>query len=149
MDEDDFWYERTPYRKIPFSSCTGGNRPDRGVQHMCPGFKAHGFWFWWTMIMLPFAFTALIGYWYYRRSGLARGNIRLPGDSRPYRGGSDSGVLSTLASVPWFLIGVIGIAWESVTSAFESLTLNYRTRRGYRNVPVDEDAQILRFQDEE
>jgi hypothetical protein len=75
--------------------------------------------------------------------------IRLPGDSGPYRGGGDSGVLSTLASVPWFLIGVVGIAWESVTSAFESLTLNYRTRRGYRNVPVDEDAQILRFQDEE
>jgi hypothetical protein len=75
--------------------------------------------------------------------------IRLPGDSASsYIRGGGSDVMSTLASIPWFLIGIIGIAWESVSSTFESLTLNYRTRRGYRNVPVDEDAQILRFEDE-
>ena len=57
--------------------------------------------------------------------------------------------MSTLASVPWFLIGVIGIAWESVSSAYESVMFNFRSRGGYRGVPVDEDAQILRFEDEE
>ena len=57
--------------------------------------------------------------------------------------------MDTLASVPWFLLGLAGIAWEWVASRFDNLTSGYRARRGYRNVPVDEDAQILRFEDEE
>ena len=74
--------------------------------------------------------------------------IRLPGDgSRGY--GQGSGALDTLASVPWFLIGVIGIAWEHASSLFSSLPVGYGPRRGYRDVPVDEDAQILHFEDEE
>lgn len=77
-NDEDYWYSRTPYRKIPYSSCEGGERPDRGAQHDCPGFKAHGAFFWWFIIMIPFTFTALVGYWYYRRSGLARGYVFLP-----------------------------------------------------------------------
>ncbi|KAH6886024.1 vacuolar protein sorting/targeting protein 10 [Coprinopsis sp. MPI-PUGE-AT-0042] len=34
---EDFRYERTAYRRIPYSSCEGGMRPDRGAQHPCPG----------------------------------------------------------------------------------------------------------------
>jgi len=118
------------------------------------------------VFLLPFAFTSLIGYWYYRRSGMARGyalesasvhgmtnerfvrTIRLPGDgSRGFDQGS--GALDTLASVPWFLIGVIGIAWEQASSLLGSMTGGYGARRGYRDLPVDEDAQILHFEDEE
>jgi len=101
--------------------------------------------------MIPFAFTAAVSYWYYRRSGLARGMIRLPGDpaSRYTWDRDRSDFMSTLASVPWFLIGLVGIAWEGISSTFDSFALNYRNRRGYRDVPVDEDAQILRFEDEE
>jgi len=74
--------------------------------------------------------------------------IRLPGDnSIGY--GQGSGSLVTLASVPWFLIGVIGITWEHALSLFGLATAGYRSRRGYRDVPVDEDAQILHFEDEE
>jgi len=144
----DYWYGRTAYRKIPYSSCEDGERPDRGARHLCPGIKAHGAFFWLIVIVVPFAFTALVAYWYYRRSGLARGTIRLPGDGRPaYRG--DTGILSTLASVPWFLIGLAGIAWEYVATHLESSPLDFRTRRGYRDLPVDEDAQVLRFEDED
>ena len=74
--------------------------------------------------------------------------IRLPGDGGPAYGG-DTGIVATLASVPWFLIGIAGIAWEWVTSNLESIPIGFRTRRGYRDLPVDEDAQILRFEDEE
>lgn len=74
--------------------------------------------------------------------------IRLPGDTRPAYGG-DTGIVSTLASVPWFLIGLAGIAWEYVSSSLESASQGFRTRRGYRDLPVDEDAQILHFEDEE
>lgn len=123
------------------------------------------------MLVLPFCFTALVGYWYWRRSGLATGyvlfsfsrvlkgsgtqsvclfrTIRLPGGDAGYRYSNDSGIVATLASVPWFLVGLAGIAWGWVSSNVESLGDNFRSRRGYRNIPVDEDAQILRFEDEE
>ncbi|KAF9483067.1 vacuolar protein sorting/targeting protein 10 [Pholiota conissans] len=143
---EDYWYERTAYRIIPYSSCEGGYRPDRGKEHVCPGLRSKSSWFWFFMLLLPFAFTALVGYYYYRRSGLARGTIRLPGDMRPAYGG-DTGVVATLASVPWYVIGVAGIAYEWVASRADKYL--FRSRRGYRNVPIDEDAQILRFEDEE
>lgn len=69
----EFWYERTAYRKIPKSSCEGGERPDRGVEHRCPGFGAHSAAFWWTIFFIPFGFTVLVACWYYRRSGYRRG----------------------------------------------------------------------------
>jgi hypothetical protein len=72
-DDKDYWYERTAYRKIPYSSCEDGERPDRGPRHLCPGIRAHGALFWWFIISVPFMFTSLIAYWYYRRMGLARG----------------------------------------------------------------------------
>jgi hypothetical protein len=72
-DGAEFWYGRTPYRKIPKSSCEGGERPDRGAEHRCPGFGAHSAGFWWTMFFIPFGFTALVAFWYYRRSGYQRG----------------------------------------------------------------------------
>jgi hypothetical protein len=144
-----------------------GTRLDRGTRHVCPGFGAHGALFWLFVILIPFAFTALVGYYYYRRSGLARGlvashaipspdhridihsrrTIRLPGDGRTPAYRDDSGVMATLASVPWFVIGIAGIAWEWVLSQLDST--GFRSRRGYRDLPVDEDAQILRFEDEE
>jgi hypothetical protein len=144
---EEYWYERTAYRKISYSTCEGGFRPDQGTAHPCPGFRHHSGWFWWVIILISFGLAALVGLYYYRRSGIARGNIRLPTDSRGF--GHDSGILSTLASVPWFLVGLAGIAWEYVASHVESLSNSYRARRGYRNLPVDEDARILRFEDEE
>lgn len=74
---EEYWYERTPYRLIPYSTCASGERPDRGPQHVCPGFKSKGSWFWFFMLTLPFGFTALVGYYYWRRSGLARGYVLL------------------------------------------------------------------------
>lgn len=58
-------------------------------------------------------------------------------------------MLDTIASVPWFLLGLASIAYEYVASNVEGLLAGVRPRRGYRDVPVDEDAQILRFEDEE
>ncbi|KAF8264511.1 Oligoxyloglucan reducing end-specific cellobiohydrolase [Lactarius quietus] len=134
-----YWYERTPYRPA---------RPGR--RHLCPGMAAHGALFWMFVLLVPFAFTALVAMWYYKRSGLATGTIRLPGsDVRPRFATSDAGVVETLKSVPWFIIGVTAVAVEAVAEWVRETSLPLRTRRGYRDVPVDEDAQILRFADEE
>ena len=167
-DGAEYWYERTPYRQIPYSSCEGGDRPDHGRAHRCSGFGSKGFLFWFFILLLPFGFTGLVAYYYFRRSGLARGyfffsssdirrvipfcirTIRLPGEvNRPAFGG-DTGVMATLASVPWFIIGVTGIAYQWVASRVETTFRTMRPgRSGYRDLPIDEDAQILRFEDEE
>ena len=168
----EYWYERTPYRQIPYSSCEGGDRPDHGKAHRCPGFSSNlkGFVFWFFILSLPFGFTVMVAYYFFRRSGMARGcvslffvrylksnqylfcirTIRLPGEvNRPAYGG-DTGVIATLASVPWFIIGVTGIAYQWVASRLETSFRTLRPgRSGYRDVPIDEDAQILRFEDEE
>ncbi|KZV85936.1 Oligoxyloglucan reducing end-specific cellobiohydrolase [Exidia glandulosa HHB12029] len=146
---DEFWWERTAYRKIPHSECDGGNRPDRGVQHRCPGPSSHGAFFWIFISFIIISSTVFAAYYFYERSMYGPGAIRLP-DSNSFR---ESGPLSTLASVPWFLIGVAGIAWNWVRSiqlpfAVDN-TFRSSRRRGYRHVPVDEDAQVLRFEDEE
>ncbi|KAF9224207.1 Oligoxyloglucan reducing end-specific cellobiohydrolase [Gyrodon lividus] len=147
--DDDYWYDRTAYRKVRYSSCEGGDRPDHGTRHLCPGIKGHSALFWVMVLLFPFAMTALVARWWYKKSGLTRGTIRLPGGEYAGYGRSGSGALDTLASVPWFLMGLAGIAYEYVASSVESATMGYRSRRGYRDVPVDEDAQILRFEDEE
>ena len=72
-DGAEYWYERTPYRLIPYSSCVDGYRADRGTAHRCPGFGSKGAWFWFLVLVLPFGFTALVAYLYFRWSGSARG----------------------------------------------------------------------------
>lgn len=74
-NDEDYWYERTPYRKIRHSSCEGGTRLDRGAPHACPGLKSHGAFFWLFMLMIPCAFAGLIGWWYYRKYGHGAGYV--------------------------------------------------------------------------
>jgi hypothetical protein len=68
-------------------------------------------------------------------------------NNRPAFGG-DTGFMATLASVPWFIVGISVIGYHWVVARVD--THFFRSRRsGYRDVPIDEDAQILRFEDEE
>ncbi|KAI0738712.1 Oligoxyloglucan reducing end-specific cellobiohydrolase [Daedaleopsis nitida] len=146
---EEYWYDLTAYRKIPFSSCEGGQRIDHGTKHPCPGLKGHGTFFWLMMFFIPACFAGLVGYWYHKRGGYSRGAIRLPGGDTGLRHYSTSGVLDTLASVPWFILGLGAIAYEWIAEQVDSIATRVQGRRGYRNLPVDEDARILRFEDEE
>lgn len=49
------------------------------------------------------------------------------------------------------MLGLAGIAYEKLASTRIPFFNNSggRTRGGYRTVPIDEDAQVLRFEDEE
>ncbi|WRT68442.1 uncharacterized protein IL334_005418 [Kwoniella shivajii] len=137
----DYWYERTEYRKIPYSSCEGGERPDRGKRHDCPGLILRGGLgglFWGSVAIIPFAFA-----------GLAGCSIRL-GDHRAF--GDDSpaaGVLSVVASVPVFLIAITQEGWAWVTRKVPFLDDLFARRTPYRSVPIDDDAEVLgNYEDE-
>ena len=68
---EQYWYERTAYRKIPYSSCEGGERPDRGTRHACPGLVAgagFGALVYWVVVVLVSAGAAAgVAYFFYTR----------------------------------------------------------------------------------
>lgn len=142
----EFWYERTEYRKIPYSSCEGGERPDLGKRHQCPGLiiggVRRGALFWGSIAILPFAFAGLAGYWWLKKGDRA-GSIRL-GDHRAFGGDSTSGVLAVIASVPMFLIAIGQEGWAWVTRRVPFVEdLFTRRSSSYRSVPVDEDGECF------
>ncbi|KAK6977042.1 Sortilin, partial [Favolaschia claudopus] len=69
-DGAEFWYERTAYRKITFSSCEGGERLDRGERRPCVRSRTgHGGFFWFFMLAVPLVVVGLAAYWYRRNAG--------------------------------------------------------------------------------
>jgi hypothetical protein len=151
------WYERTAYRKIPYSSCEGGERPDRGKQHACPGLIGGGGLgglFWGSVAILPFACAGVAGWWWFTKGGrpgwvglvipwrvlnLPRA-IRL-GDHRAFGGDNGSGFLHTIASVPYFLVGVSQAGWAWVTRKVPFLDGLFTRSEPYRQVPIDDDGK--------
>ncbi|EJU03910.1 Oligoxyloglucan reducing end-specific cellobiohydrolase [Dacryopinax primogenitus] len=150
MNGEEFWYDRTAYRKIPFSTCEGGEQLNLGKRHDCPGLQGKSFFFWLSVIVLPAGLVSLLAYWFYKRSGHMKGTIRLPdGMTRPSLS-TDAGLVDTIASVPWYLLGLATVAITAIENIrIPWLSGLFRSRRGYRTVAVDEDAQVLRFEDEE
>lgn len=148
-DDDSFWYERTAYRKIPYSSCSGGERPDRGKRHACPGLIGGGGrsgMFWATLALIPFAAAGLAGYWYLQK-GRRSGGIRLD-EHRAYR---DNQVLATLASVPYFLLGLLSVGWSTLERNLPAWARrDGGLGRDYSSIPIDEDAEVLgAYEDED
>lgn len=160
-----FWYTRTNFRKVRHSACEGGLLLDRGTAYPCatysPSLGSHGFFFWIMIALLPFGITALAGIWYSRRrSGstlslswfTSKGRIRLPDNinddestlARNAQGRGVEQAVALLASVPWFVIGVVGAVVGAVKKV-EIPWLSDRLRRSgrstYRNVRLDDDAE--------
>jgi hypothetical protein len=146
---EDYWYERTAYRKVLYSTCEGGNRIDRGTQHLCHDIQVpdhisvHDAMFWIMVILFPFAITALVvaaAWRWYNKSRMAKGAIRLPEDDDSPESGPS--MLTVLASAPWYLLGFLGIAFKYVSKG-------YYARRKKGAVSLDEDAEILHIGDGE
>jgi len=143
VGDAEFWYERTAYRKMQYSSCEGGNRIDRGAKHACPGLiraGSLGAFFWASIVILPFGIAGLAGWWYVTK-GSRTGAIRL-GEHRAY-GGTATSALNTLASVPYFILGVVSALWTAVEMRIPFIQDLFRRRSPYRAVPVDDDAELL------
>ncbi|KAM0787341.1 hypothetical protein ACM66B_003430 [Microbotryomycetes sp. NB124-2] len=151
----DFWYDRTAYRKVPHSECKGGLQLDKGYAHSCPGHAGKGVMFWLTMLALPFLFVGLAVVWYQRRkmglSGFGSGGlgrIRLPEPGE----GTRNQVVDFMLSVPWFIVGVAGVVVAKVRDLeipFVSNFMRSRSRSGYRSLRLDEDAQMLADYDDD
>ncbi|KZV63315.1 Oligoxyloglucan reducing end-specific cellobiohydrolase [Peniophora sp. CONT] len=143
--DTDSWFERTAYRRIPHSSCDGGVRLDRGKEHACPANpRGLGLFFWLSMLMLLLVILALGATWWYRSSGRATGRIRLPDedDATPRGSTSDTSLIGKLASIPRYISGMVGRAWEKVADTANAWMGRFRRRTGpeYQNVPVEADA---------
>ena len=48
---EEYLWERTAYRQIPYSRCVDRERPDRGKRHVCPSLRSKGSWFWFWMLL--------------------------------------------------------------------------------------------------
>jgi hypothetical protein len=131
-------------RKVPHSKCEGGLQLDKGPAHVCPGHSRRGGLFWATIAVLPFGLAALAAFWWNRRRS-GKGRIRLPEPGEPGR----SGVVEFLVSVPWFLIGIVGVAIERLRD-IELPFVGRRNRRGgYRSLRLDMDAELLADYDDD
>ncbi|GAC97923.1 hypothetical protein PHSY_005511 [Pseudozyma hubeiensis SY62] len=155
-ESDGYWYERSNVRKIPYSTCSGGARLDRGARHVCSNNLAgHGFLWWTTVILCPFGLAGLVGYWWAKkqsgRSGFGgTGRIRLP-DSSNRLYGPDSELVQNLASVPRFVLGAASaalarlqeIASERIPFMRNRMNRSRGAYGGYRHLSTDEDASML------
>lgn len=64
--------------------------------------------------------------------------------------GGESGALSTLASVPYFVLGVAATAAAWIQERIPFVRgLFPGGQRSYRTVPIDEDAEILNAYEED
>ncbi|KAH8920807.1 Oligoxyloglucan reducing end-specific cellobiohydrolase [Atractiella rhizophila] len=140
--QQDFWYERTAYRKVPHSSCIGEDavRLDLGKKHACPAqiSRSHGFFYWAFITIIPVLAGSLLVFWWMRRRG---GRIYL-GEPSGY-GRKEGGAMDVIASVPYFLLGLVAVTASWLNE------LRYKTpwstSRGipYRQLPIDDDAEVL------
>jgi hypothetical protein len=96
--------------------------------------------FWASIAILPFGLAGLAGWWWITK-GNRTGSIRL-GEHRAYGSGTGS-VLNTLASVPYFILGVCSALWSAVEMRVPFIQDLFRRRSPYRAVPMDDDAELL------
>ncbi|KAK5084239.1 vacuolar protein sorting/targeting protein PEP1 [Lithohypha guttulata] len=140
------WWEPTGYRKIPLSTCEGGQELDKIVEQPCPGFedefaKKHGLsgiaiFF---ILIVSLAGAGGIGYWvwdqYNKRGGLSGmgfGQIHLGESLSNVAGGpSRSSGESPLVTIPVAIIAAVVAVAKTLPLLATSL---FRSAKGYMPV---------------
>jgi hypothetical protein len=169
----EYW-DNSPFRKIPLSTCEHGTEFDKqgGGPHPCPGFeddfqKKHGISGFgiFMAVVIPFAAAGGIGYYVWRHWDGKFGRIRL-GDSAGGAFDSDapwvkypiaaiSGLVAVAAAIPL----LVGSLWRSVTGrvsgggyggrTYTSRSSFARGRGDYAVVDADEGELLGDESDEE
>ncbi|KAF1959139.1 vacuolar protein sorting/targeting protein 10 [Byssothecium circinans] len=159
----DEWWEVTGYRKIPISTCSGGQEMDHTSRsHPCPGHeddyeRKHGISGFgiFLAVVLPFAAAGGIGYYIWKHWDGKFGRIRL-GDSSTRGGAFDgespwikwpvaaiSGLVAVAAAIPL----LVGSLWRMVSNrgyggrTYTSRSSFARGRGDY--VAVEDEGELL------
>jgi hypothetical protein len=110
------WYEPTGYRRVPLSTCVGGQELDKAsTVHPCPGkedeferkhsgISGIGLFF---AVTIPFAFAALAGWWVWRNWSGKFGQIRLGENGA---GSVSLGHGAFDAEAPWIRYPIIAVS---------------------------------------
>lgn len=137
-DYDGYWYERTSVRRVPFSSCEGGDRPDRGTRHRCPRSAHHGvLGSFFGLVAVGAVIAAAYAFWTKRTGGY----IALDTDD----------VHMHMIHIMDRFVGFVQVLWANAVALAVELPLirNLLQRRerpfsNYHMLSSDEDAEILR-----
>ncbi|KAJ7120090.1 Oligoxyloglucan reducing end-specific cellobiohydrolase [Mycena epipterygia] len=126
-----YWYERA-YRKISYSSCTGGEALDRPIQHRCPTKSRvqQGGYLWVLAAIWLIIFALIVAYWCYN-SCSARRTIHLPEDSEH----RESRTLDKVLAMPLFLVKIAGVAWAWTAHRVRTI---FKNRGGEISLPVND-----------
>ncbi|KAF3938421.1 Sortilin [Dactylella cylindrospora] len=157
------WFDPTPYRKIPLSTCSGGRELDRGDSHSCPGKQDKynekyggigpvGIFF---LTLLSFGMAGVLGYILWNRWPGKLGAIRLGDDRREespfikYPIIVLSAIVAVVAAIP----SIVGALYRIIANRFQRRP-RYATRasfaRGnYDHVTSDEGELLGEDSDEE
>ncbi|KAF1911591.1 vacuolar protein sorting/targeting protein 10 [Ampelomyces quisqualis] len=162
------WWDPSPYRKIPLSTCEGGQEFDHvGDVHACPGFeeefqKKHGIGGFglFMAIVLPFAAAGGIGYYIWRNWDGKFGRIRLGETGGAFDSESRwvqwpvaaiSGLVAVVAAIPM----LVGSLYRMVTGGgyggrtYTSRSSFARGRGDYAVVDADEGELLGEDSDED
>ncbi|ORY81895.1 hypothetical protein BCR37DRAFT_379793 [Protomyces lactucae-debilis] len=144
------WMEPTGYRKIPLTTCTGGQAVDEGTRHPCPGHEEEfrksrkrlgGFWLF-MLVALPFGLAGCVGYIVYQRMGYSQlGQIRLGDDALGAGPGRPSA--ADLLEYPIIAISAV-VALLSAIPMMAKLTYGAVSRRFGRSSPFDSRGSFAR-----
>jgi hypothetical protein len=163
------YFEPTGYRRVPLTTCKGGDEYDVSTEHVCPGKqeefeKEHkglsGFGLFVVAVLLPVLIAGGVGYWVWRNWDGKFGRIRL-GDngsafdaSQPwiqYPVMAISALVAVVAAIPL----VVSSAWRGISGLF-GRNRRYTTRQSfargrgdYAVVDPDEDELLGDDDDEE
>lgn len=143
------YFEPTGYRKIPLSTCEGGNKMDEtSTEHPCEGYeeefkkkhKTSG-WVIFLAVVIPFAAAGGIGWYVYRNWNGKFGQIRLGESSSTFDSDQPwikypviaiSAVAAVVAALPYVAAGL----WRAVVGTYDRVrggrTPSWLSRGGTR-----------------
>jgi hypothetical protein len=136
----DEYFEISGYRKLPLSTCEGGNELDKAVEsHPCPGHEEEyrkkrgisGFALF-LAIVLPIAAAAFVGYFAWRQVESRFGRIRL-GESGPAAGTGGRGAFdaeSVWVRIPVLVVSGIAAVLMAAPAAIGGVVRTVRERFG-------------------
>jgi hypothetical protein len=158
-DAVEYW-EPTGYRRIPLSTCQGGQELDHVVSYPCPGKEdeykekhrgLHGFGLFFV-IVLPIGMTGVIGYILWDHYSKRYGQIRLgeEDDDQPavirYAIISMAAIVAVASVVPSVFKSVyshIEYAIRSRTTRYTSRNAFARGRQRYTAVDTEDEGELL------